>query len=133
MYFPKNKCTVSSTVTDVFGKEQITATWPEKCAIVSIVQSDEKTPVRTDTSATRGNAKELISDAIILLGPKSKVKMSYVLQVEGFKLSVVGIQPRFNIDGRLDHYEVNGDIWKEKQSTSPDPKPPVDDGGDKWN
>lgn len=133
MYIPKNKCSVSSTRYDSKGQEQIIDTWPEKCAIVSIVVSDEKTPVRTDTSASRGNAKELISDAIILLGPRSKVAIGYVIKVEGYKLRVVGIQPRFDISGRLDHHEVNADIWKEKPISEDQTKTPEQVEDDRWN
>lgn len=134
MYFPKNRCTISSTTTDVTGKEQVTGTWPEKCAIVAIQISDEKTQVRTDTSATKGNAKELVCDAIILLGKNSKAKMNYVIEVEGYKMIIVGMQPRFNIDGRLDHYEMSANIWNEHQTTGPgNPLPGTPEDDDKWN
>lgn len=112
MYIPKNRCVITKAVgTNVFGQEQPGATVKERCAIVAIISNDKKTSVRSDSSASRGNANELLYDAVILVGPRSRAEMHDVMTVNGFKMKIMTVQPRYNIDGVLDHYQLDLQIW----------------------
>ncbi len=115
MYIPKQTCvvTTASNETDVYGKPIPGARHKERCAIVAIIESDEKTSVRSDSSATRGNAREILYDAVILFGPRTKAKMHDIVQVNGYKMEVMTVQPRYDIDGKLDHYQFDLKIWTE--------------------
>ncbi len=112
MYIPKQRCVIQKAVgTNVYGQQVPGATFKEQCAIVKIVASDEKTSVRSDSSASRGNAHELLYDAVVLVGPRSNARIHDILTVNGYKLEIMTVQPRLDIDGRLDHYQLDLKIW----------------------
>ena len=112
MYIPKNRCVIQKAVgTNVYGQQQPGATFKERCAIVAIITSDKKTSVRSDSSASRGNAHELLYDAVILVGPRTKAAMHDIMTVNGYKLEIMTVQPRYDIDGNLDHYQLDLQIW----------------------
>ena len=69
MFRPNLTCiiSVSSGETDVYGKPMPAKRVTERCAIVKLDIKNTKTSVRADTSASRGNARELIADSVILL------------------------------------------------------------------
>lgn len=115
MYLPKNTCVITQTAgkTDVYGKPKPGVSFKERCAIVTIIGKDEKTTVRSDSSASRGNAHEILFDAVILFGPKTKSKLHDIVTINGYKLEIMASQPRYDIDGELDHYQNDLKIWIE--------------------
>lgn len=120
MYLPKNVCTVTkaSEEFDVYGKPIPGVSFKERCAIVAIVEKDEKTSVRSDSSASRGNSHEMLFDAVILFGPKTKTKIHDIVKINGYALEVMAQQPRYDIDGVIDHYQNELKIWIENEVTA---------------
>lgn len=116
MFRPNKNCVLhkSSGKTDVFGQPLPSAKIPERCFIITLNLKNEKSSVRADTSASRGSARELQADAVLLMTKFSKAQIDDVIEIEGIKIRVVGRFPRHDLNGRLDHYEVAGTYWSEK-------------------
>lgn len=117
MYIQKNKCRVfAKKGNDAYGQSSFEPkARNEGCSIVKILARDVKTSVRADSSASRGNAHELLYDAVILFGRRSPIKIGDVVEVNGFRLEVMTLMPRYDIDGDLDHIQCDLQIWSAEE------------------
>jgi hypothetical protein len=100
-----------STGTDVYGMPNPVKAVVEKCAIVKMVIVNEKSSVRADTSASRGNARELEANAIILLTKDTKANIDDAIIVGGNRLRIISMFPRYDLQGVLDHHEITCAYW----------------------
>src|SRR5690349_13441653 len=71
-----------------------------KCAVVKLEQSSEKSSVRADTSASRGNANEITAAARLLFLPPVEIGLDDIVIIRGIKLKVVNVHTRFDVFGR---------------------------------
>lgn len=113
MFNPNHTCRfqISSGKTDVYG-QSVPGKWiTERCSIVNLIIRSEKTTVRADSSASRGNAMELVADLKMLMTKNTKVSMDDIVELDGYRFVITGIQPRRDTFGRLDHVEIIGNIW----------------------
>ena len=109
---PNARCTVYPTLgSDIYGQELLDGGHEERCAVIKLTQSSQKTSVRTDSSASRGSAQEIHSDARILFTSASKIAVDDKVEVYGQSLRVVSVFPRYSLPGRLDHIQVDLNIW----------------------
>ena len=113
MFLSNNTCTikVSSGKTDVYGKPTPGVSYAERCAVVKLNIHSERSAVRADTSATRGNAREIQVSSLILLHPTTKANIDDVIIIAGYELRILAKQPRYTIAGVLDHYEITASAW----------------------
>jgi hypothetical protein len=113
MFRPNLTCiiSVSSGETDVYGKPMPATRVTERCAIVKLDIKNTKTSVRADTSASRGNARELIADSVILLTKNTVANIDDIIEVSGATLRIASKFPRHNVSGELDHYEITATNW----------------------
>jgi len=81
------------------------------CAIVRLQGISGKTSVRADSSASRGSIDEATTKAKILFAKDIQILVNDKITIEGFVMLVKSVQPRFNVYGDLDHYEVELDHW----------------------
>jgi hypothetical protein len=116
MFKPNKTCRIqlASGKNDVFGQPIPGPFVTERCAIVKLEVSNEKSSVRADSSATRGNAIEEEVTSVILLAPTTRANKNDIIDVAGVKLRVVFKHPRFDVGGRLDHYEVRATMWSQE-------------------
>lgn len=80
-------------------------------SIVKFEISDVKSSVRTDSSASRGNAHEFQADAIVLIPASVAVVEHDILIIRGVTLRIMQIHQRFDASGRFDHNECKLSIW----------------------
>lgn len=101
-------CTVSKRGGyDVYGKEVYDGgTYATKCSVVDMAVIDDKTTVRVDSSATKGNAREITIDARLLMSKNDSIAIGDRIVCMGKSMKIVRISPRHNVVGKLDHYEV---------------------------
>lgn len=113
MYRPNRTCVinVSSGKTDVYGQPLPARKVKEQCAIVKLDIKSAKTPVRADSSASRGNAREIHTDAVILFGPKTVANIDDVVELGLETVRIMEKHPRYNLRGELDHYEMHAMTW----------------------
>ena len=102
---------LASGKNDVHGQPIPGRFVPERCAIVKLVVINEKSSVRADSSASRGNARELESESTILLPAATQARIDDIIIVSGFQLRIMAMQPRYDVTGRLDHFETNAAMW----------------------
>lgn len=93
---------------DVYGEKVAGASFSEKCAVVKLTEKQFRTTVRVDSGATRGGAEESRADAVLLMNKKSKVQVEDAVEMleEEVTLIVISKRARYNVAGKLDHYEI---------------------------
>lgn len=111
MFIPNLTCTIAKkTGYDSWGKPTYSAPVPATCSIIKLTEARDKTSVRTDSSASRGNAEEIKSDARLLFPASTSVNKEDVVEVLTFKLSVTSVFPRVDVPGNLDHWQVDAEL-----------------------
>lgn len=95
---------------DVYGQPAWGASQPARCSIVKFDLSATKTSVRTDSSASRGNAREIEAAVRLLFPSFTEIAVGDRVQVLGANLRVLTAQPRYDIVGNLDHHEVDLEV-----------------------
>jgi hypothetical protein len=113
MYLPNNRLKYFvSRGHSAFGQPLPASSHFEPCAIVSIEINDGKTPISGTHDASTSSAEEQLANAVILVGPKTRITYDMVIEVAGQQFKVTGKQPRFDLSGRVDHYQLAAKIWK---------------------
>lgn len=114
MFFPTVPCTITRVGNfNQYGEEATEGTFRERCGVVRLRRDRAHSTVRSDSSATRGHADEDRADVIILLTANTNARIGDKLQIDKFMtIRIQNLHPRYNIPGRLDHYEVKGEIWE---------------------
>jgi hypothetical protein len=115
MFSPNLPCLVylSSGTSDIHGQPTpSTTSIAERCAVVKLATVNQKTSIRADSSGSRGNAREIIVDAVILLTPTTKANIDDIIKVNSVGIRITTKQPQFDIQGNIDHYRVEGMIWR---------------------
>lgn len=82
-----------------------------ECSIIRMMDQVKKTSVRTDSSASRGNAEEIVIIAKILFPVKVVLGQGDKFAIAGLQLKVEGIHQRFDTLGQHDHNEVDFSVW----------------------
>ncbi len=113
MFKPNLDCVVhvSNGETDLYGQPLPAKRVRERCAVIKLVVENVKSAVRADTSASRGSARELHADSVILLTKNTAANIDDILEVAGQSLKVQAKFPRFDVQGNLDHFEIQASIW----------------------
>ena len=112
MIRPNIRCTVSKdNGFNVHGQAQYGEPINAKCSVVRYKAINQKTSVRTDSSASRGRADEDVYDAVLLFSPKTNINKNDVVEIFGEKLKVNNVERRFSALGVLDHLEVSLNRW----------------------
>lgn len=75
---------------------------------VTLRQNIEPTSIRTDKAASKSRADESTLDARILVSQRSVVEPDNELKLQdGLRYRAVGVFPRHDMNGDLDHYQVD--------------------------
>lgn len=96
---------------DGYGQAAYSAPLTVPCAVVTMTQKTKKTPIRADSSASRGAAEERLSIAKILFPTNVTIGQEDRFDILGASLRVIAVQPRNDVLGVLDHYEVDFEAW----------------------
>lgn len=115
MFKPNNKCLVyKANQTNAYGETILANPRVERFSIVHLNVISQDSSVRADSSASRGAALETVSEAKFLFTKMTEVEIDDVVEIAGVKVEISSKMPRFNVRGKLDHYEVDGRIWRDK-------------------
>ena len=102
---------VASGKTDVYGMPLPGLKYKERCAVIKMNIKSAKSAVRADTSATRGNAQELETDTVLLMNKNTRASIDDNIEMAGHQFRVNAIQPRYDLLGALDHFEIGCTYW----------------------
>jgi hypothetical protein len=113
MFIPNDTCLVERLKTyDVYGQAELSVISAKvPCAIVKLRVSRVKTSVRTDSSASGGNAHEQAADLRLLVDAKTDVAVGDKLTLRGMSFKVMDVLLRTGIRGDLEHLQVDGELW----------------------
>lgn len=113
MFRPNLICQIARCVSFTpSGKRLYGTPTHARCAIVTLQDMTPPTSVRTDSSASKGAARDETINARLLLPASTSVLAGDRISVLNYDLSVQTVFPRHNVFGRLDHYQVDCEIWK---------------------
>jgi len=113
MFQPNVLCALTQATdrTDLYGNPIMGRVRPAKCGIVKLRVGDQNATVRADSSASRGAAQEIVADAVLLFPHIYGVKVDDVINIIGYTLKVTQVFPRHNVNGQIDHCQVEAMIW----------------------
>jgi hypothetical protein len=115
MLRPNLYCTIEKHVADghnVFGEEVLSPAVREPCAIVKLRHQSQHTTVRADSSGSRGHGDEFLTNNKILLMANTIADLNDKMVIQGVSIRIISKFPRHHINGTLDHYEIEGEIWE---------------------
>jgi hypothetical protein len=95
---------------NIYGEPTFYPAKTVPCGIVDNLDQLAKTPVRSDSSASRGAAEEATAVAKILFPANVVIGKDDVFAIQGLTLRAIAVQKRFSVAGVLDHLEVDFDI-----------------------
>lgn len=95
---------------DIYGKATLGAAKPALCSIVRFEIGADKTSVRTDSSASRGNAEEATAAVRLLFPPLYPVTTGTVVEMLGARVEIISVHPRHTVTGEVDHYQVDAQV-----------------------
>lgn len=90
---------------DVNARPAYAAAVPLPLAIVHDKDIKQKTTVRSDSSASRGAADEVIVDGVILVPKHIQIKIEDRITIPLGVYEVKSVEPRYSVFGALDHTE----------------------------
>ncbi len=116
MFRPNLDCVVRQKAgNDLYGMPTLGARKKERCAIVKKVLRNDKTSVRADSSASRGNAREMEANVLILMTATTTAEIDAVIDVVGDRFRVISKHGRYSIAGKLDHYELGCNYYSDSE------------------
>lgn len=115
MFTPNITCFVISVSgkTNVYGAPVPGVRHKEGCSIIEFSLRNEKSAVRADSSATRGNANEYEAEVVLLLTKNTKAKIDDLIEVEGDTVRIMRLQPVRNVRGVISHFHVEATFWSD--------------------
>lgn len=113
MFKPNAYCYIirTSAETDVYGMPLNKTKTKEPCTPLRIDARVDRSSVRADTSASRGNAREYQTVAKFLVPKNTVAGIDDILEWNGDAMRIAGKMPRYNLQGVLDHYELSCTDW----------------------
>lgn len=121
IFRPKSRCVViRNGGNDLYGLPKPGIRHAERCSIVKFLVRNEKSTVRADSSASRGNAMELEADGVFLLTTNTVADIDDLVEINGHRMRVAARHMRFNAAGRHHHFEIHCTYWSDKESDEPD-------------
>lgn len=109
MFISNNFCQYrkKSATTNLYGEASYDPVIKIPYALVRYDTKTDDSTVRADSSATRGNVKEYHSSGRILVPVSVNPNWGDIFIIEGKIFKAKEVEPRYNVLGKLDHYEVD--------------------------
>jgi hypothetical protein len=96
---------------DTYGQGTLGDPIAEKCMVVKNKHTDRHTTVRADSSASRGYADEYTTENRFLVAVNTQIEHDDQIAIAGLLIKVKVRHPRYDVFGKLDHYEIEGEPW----------------------
>lgn len=83
-----------------------------KCAVVRLAEADQKTSVRTDSSASRGSGEEtVVKNGKILFPVSVNPNAGDKFTIYTVSMRIMSVEPRIAVTGKQDHWECVLEFW----------------------
>lgn len=97
--------------TNIYGSPIIGEPREIQIAVVNARRKQEKTTVRSDSSASRGSTDQITTDlGRILVAKHEAIEIGDIISFDGDSYSVVSKHLRRTVFGTLDHYECDIEV-----------------------
>ena len=114
LFNPNNTCVIiKNTGYNMYGESQRKERITEPCALLNAETAIKKSSVRADSSASRGNAQEMIADYWLILLPTTCAEEDDLVEINGVQAKIFKLVPRFSLYGEHDHTEALCQMWNE--------------------
>jgi hypothetical protein len=97
---------------DVVGKRTYAGPRRIRVGVVWLEEASGKTSVRTDSSGSRGSAREPLTKSRLMFPAAVRPHPGDIVEVSGYKMAVESTFPRYGVDGVLDHWQVDLEVWR---------------------
>jgi hypothetical protein len=87
------------------------------CDLIQLRARVAPTSVRTDQSATHGNAEEQVADARVLFRVEAHPQRGDRFKIDGVVLRIEGVEPRRDVFGKLDHWDTSLVLWDDDEES----------------
>jgi hypothetical protein len=95
---------------NVFGKISFAAPVSIGVSIVTLDDAVQPSAIRADSSASHSAADIETLKAKLLVEGETTIAEGDVIEILGKLVEIAGIEPRTNVLGDVDHYEVTGNL-----------------------
>ncbi|CAO3459770.1 hypothetical protein [Azospirillum argentinense] len=92
---------------DEYGTPALGAAQDALCAVVKFDLAAAKTSVRTDSSASRGTAEEIVPAIRLLFPTLYPIRIGDRVRLFGALVEASSVQPRLAVSGEHDHNQVD--------------------------
>ena len=109
MFIANRTCQIrrKSKSFDAYGQPSYGQKENIRFALVRFDTKTEDSTVRADSSATRGNIKEFHASGRVLIDKRHIPVHGDILIVDNKVFRIKEVEPRYNVQGQLDHYECD--------------------------
>jgi hypothetical protein len=108
VFIPNRTCHIRRKgPADLYGQYSYGDKEAIRFALVRFDTKTEDSTVRADSSATRGNIQEFHASGRILVAKKHVPKHGDIVIVDNKVFNIKEVEPRYNVQGQLDHYECD--------------------------
>lgn len=103
------------TKNNQYAETELGEHFVERGWVLEATSKREKSSIRTDASASRGRSEIDTGELRLLLEVDTRLRKKDVAQPVGHldRYEIEDIRPRYDISGKLDHYEARCSIWQE--------------------
>lgn len=95
----------------VSGSRLFAAPIPIGLSVVTLKTSVGHTSVRSDTSGSQSYADQEVEAGRVLIHPKVTPGEDDLVEINGQTFRISGVQPRYTLNGKIDHYQVELGTW----------------------
>jgi hypothetical protein len=107
------RCIVTKVVaTDVQGEPVLGESRDERCAVVKVFGDDHPITDGIRNTPDYPTSSDTAADFVLLLSVTTTANVADVIEVEGFKLKVIGVSASYDGVGKLSHYVIEAMRWK---------------------
>jgi hypothetical protein len=97
---------------DVYGKPKLGPSATERCCVLRLVRTLDRTMIRSDSSRTNAHGEEFVVQGKLMLDARTVAQPGDQLTAQGVVMKVFSMFPRLDaLTGQVDHYETELIAW----------------------
>ncbi len=108
----KTRCIVTKVAAaDGRGQPALGESRDERCAVLKLFGDDRAVTGGIHNTPDYPTSSDPVADAVLLLHITTTANVADMIEVEGFKLKVIGLSASYDGVGKLSHYVVEAMRW----------------------
>ena len=108
-----SRCVVTKVVAaDVRGQPVLGESRDERCAVLKLFGNDRAVGDGIRNTPDYPASPGPVADVVLLLHITTTANVADLIEVEGFKLKVIGVSASYDGVGKLSHYVIEATRWE---------------------